>query len=155
MSPIQIIVGTVTGTAEGVARYLQRELSDDQSIEVNLEAAVEDLTRNPDEFLLFCTSNTGAGDLPDNIAPLYQALRNTPPNIAGRSYALINLGDSTFPTYGEAGQMLHDALMDIGAMPVAEPLVVDGSVDRYPQKIVFDWVKENLKGIVADVPQPQ
>ncbi|MEM1402700.1 MAG: flavodoxin domain-containing protein [Pseudomonadota bacterium] len=144
MTRLQIIVGTVTGTAEGVAKYIERELSELADIELTLDTTVEDLTRDPEEVLLFCTSNTGAGDLPDNLLPLYSKLRNEPPNIAGRSYALINLGDSSFPTFGEAGVILHEALLDIGASSIAEPLLIDSSAERYPQKMALDWVREVL-----------
>ncbi|MEM1190150.1 MAG: flavodoxin domain-containing protein [Pseudomonadota bacterium] len=139
-----IIVGSVMGTSEGVAHFLARELTDKFQPEVSLNADVNDLTRDPDELLLFCTSNTGCGDLPDNIMPLYLKLLSEPPNIAGRRYALINLGDSTYPTFGEAGMTLNAALEDIGAVPIAEPLVIDASVDRYPQKIALDWLREIL-----------
>ena len=144
MKKLQIIVGSVTGTAEGVARFLQRELKRDYRIEINLSADIQDLKRDPEELLVFCTSNTGCGDLPGNLLPLYLQLLNEPPDIAGRRYALINLGDRSFPTYGEAGEALHTALRDIGAVPIAEPLLIDGSIERYPQKIALEWAQEIL-----------
>lgn len=160
MQKIQIIVGSVTGTAEGVARFLQRELSapslaaghiagqtEDRvkrRIDINLNAGIEDLQRDAEELLVFCTSNTGCGELPGNLLSLYLQLIDAPPNIAGRRYALINLGDSSFPTYGEAGEALHTALQDIGAVPIAEPLLIDASIERYPQKIALDWAQKIL-----------
>lgn len=156
MQKIQIIVGSVTGTAEGIARFLQRELSGPSPaagrtedrvksrIDINLNAGIEDLQRDPEELLVFCTSNTGCGELPGNLLSLYLQLIDAPPNIAGRRYALINLGDSSFPTYGEAGEALHTALQDIGAVPIAEPLLIDASIERYPQKIALDWAQKIL-----------
>ena len=160
MQKIQIIVGSVTGTAEGVARFLQRELSGPslaagriagqtkdrvkRRIDLNLNAGIEDLQRDPEELLVFCTSNTGCGELPGNLLSLYLQLIDAPPNIAGCRYALINLGDSSFPTYGEAGEALHTALQDIGAVPIAEPLLIDASIERYPQKIALDWAQKIL-----------
>ena len=160
MKKIQIIVGSVTGTAEGVARFLQRELSEPaltaghaedptenhikSQIDINLNAKIEDLQRDPEELLVFCTSNTGCGELPGNLLPLYLRLIDAPPNIAGRRYALINLGDSSFPTYGEAGEALHTALQDIGAVPIAEPLLIDAGIERYPQKIALNWAQKIL-----------
>ena len=160
MQKIQIIVGSVTGTAEGVARFLQQKLSGPsltagriagqtedrvkRRIDINLNAGIEDLQRDPEELLVFCTSNTGCGELPGNLLSLYLQLIDAPPNIAGRRYALINLGDSSFPTYGEAGEALHTALQDIGAVPIAEPLLIDASMERYPQKIALDWAQKIL-----------
>lgn len=145
MAKIQIVVGSVTGMAEGVADFIKENLDNEHQIDTNVETTVEDLVRDDGEFLLFCTSNTGCGDLPDNIYPLYEDLREIPPKIAGRRYALINIGDSSFPTFGEAGAALDTALKDIGAQPVAESLLIDVGEERYPQKIALDWVKNILK----------
>jgi len=141
MAKIQILVGTVMGTAQGVAEFIQKELGDTHQIDVNLDPKVEDLTRDETEFLVFCTSNTGNGDLPDNIAPLYVALTSEFPRIAYRKYALINLGDSSYPTFGQAGQDLDAALQDIGASPVSAPLTIDATMERYPQKRALDWIR--------------
>jgi len=70
MRKIQFIVGTVMGTAQRLAEYLQKQLSGHYAIDVNLNPSIEDLTRDENELLIFCTSNTGNGDLPDNINPL-------------------------------------------------------------------------------------
>ncbi len=141
MAKIQILVGTVMGTAQGVAEFLQKELCNDHDVEVNLEPTIADLTRDENEFLVFCTSNTGSGDLPDNILPLYVGLKNEFPRIAYRQYALINLGDSSYPTFGQAGHDLDAALQDIGAAPVADTLTIDATAERYPQKVALDWLR--------------
>ncbi|MEM6301760.1 MAG: flavodoxin domain-containing protein [Pseudomonadota bacterium] len=144
MAKIQIVIGSVTGTAEGVADFIKDELDSEHTIDTNVDTTVDDLVRDDGELLLFCTSNTGCGDLPDNIYPLYEDLRETPPKIAGRKYALINIGDSSFPTFGEAGVALDEALKDIGAEPLAESLLIDVGEERYPQKIALEWVKSIL-----------
>ena len=144
MSKLLIIVGTETGTAEGVAIHLEKALSDSYTVEVSLSATVADLLRDPEELLVFCTANTGAGDLPENIEPLYNALQSESPDIAGRPYALITLGDSMYSTFGEAGEKLEEALQKLGASPIADSLLIDTGEDRYPQKIALDWLKEQL-----------
>lgn len=132
------------GTAQGLAEYLQKQLSDHYTIDVNLNPSIDDLTRDENELLIFCTSNTGNGDLPDNISPLYLGLRNEFPRIAYRKYLLINLGDSSYPTYGQAGKDLDEALLDIGAERLAEPLLIDASAVRYPQKLALEWLSPIL-----------
>ncbi len=145
MASIQIIVGSVMGTAQGVADYLHKELSAQHTVEVNNSASSADLVRNADELLLFCTSNTGSGDLPENIVPVYNALRTEFPNIAYRKYGLINLGDSSYPTFGEAGRLLDEALLDIGAQRLGDILTIDACADRYPQKTALSWTHNLLK----------
>ena len=147
MANIKIIIGTVTGTAARVADYLKQELSEQHSVETTLKASVDDLLNDSDQLLIFCTSNTGAGDLPDNILPLYNALTTQSPNIAGREYALITLGDSGYQTFGKAGVKLDTALKSVGAVPVADSLLIDARQETLPEKQAFDWVKKILEPV--------
>ena len=141
MEKIQIIVGSATGTAQRVAEHLAEAFSSTHSVEVNSQANSDHLTRDAEEFLLFCTSNTGAGDLPENILSLYIELTTFYPKIAGRKYALINLGDSSFPTYGEAGEHLDKALQDLGAVPVTESCLIDAMQESEPEKVALAWAR--------------
>lgn len=145
MANIQIIVGSEMGGTEEIAKYLAQELAGEHSVSVNTQASAADLTRDKNEFLVFCTSNTGCGDLPANIAPLYAQLKTEFPNIAYRKYALANFGDSSYPTFGEAGNLLNEALLDIGAQIVGEPLLIDAGTDRHPQLAVLNWLINILK----------
>lgn len=141
MAAIQIIVGSVMGTAQGVAEYLERTLGGIHDVRINNSASCDDLAHNSNELFIFCTSNTGSGDLPENIAPLCHALRTTPPNIARCQYGLINLGDSAYPTFGEAGHTLDGALQNAGAQRLHEMLTIDASAERYPQKSALAWAE--------------
>lgn len=141
MAEITIFVGTVMGTAQGVAEALARTLNDaGHAAKVELSPRVSDLTDRPDDYWLFCTSNTGAGDLPDNIQPFYEALTSQYPRIAGRHYRMIILGDSCYPTFAEAGHRLDAALADIGAIRDGEPLVLDAMSGADPQTEALNWL---------------
>ena len=95
MAVIQIIVGSVMGTALGVAQTLQQTLANSgHQVSINTLFQRGQLNADPKEILLICTSNTGSGDLPMNIVPFYEHLKNDYPMIAGRRYGLVNLGDS-------------------------------------------------------------
>lgn len=141
MVRIQIMVGSEMGTAEGVAA-VAKDWLDNAGYEavVNPLPEVEDITANPDDILLICTSNTGAGDLPGNIQPLYLGLTRDFPNIAGRRYGVINLGDSSYATFAEAGRAIDAALSDIGAARIGEPLVLDACSGDDPEEVVTDWL---------------
>ena len=145
MAKIKIIIGTVTGTAVRVADHLKQELSEQHSVETVLKASVDDLLNDPDQLLIFCTSNTGAGDLPDNILPLYNALTTQSPNIEGRDYALITLGDSGYQTFGQAGVKLDTALKSLGAVPITDSLLIDARQETPPEKQAFAWIKKILE----------
>lgn len=146
MASIQILVGSVMGTAETVAEAVAAELRQlNHEVTVNFQADVNDILRDNDEVLLICTSNTGSGELPDNIQPLYLQLTRDFPRIAGRRYGVINLGDSSYTTFNEGGRALDEAFADLGAQRVGDPLVIDAceGMDAEEESIV--WVKEWAK----------
>jgi len=133
MAEVQIIVGSVMGTALVVAQSLADILSTlGHKTRVNPQFQNGQLYTNPKEILLICTSNTGSGDLPMNIVPFYEHLKNDYPMIAGRRYGLVNLGDSSYPTFAQAGKTLDEAMADLGAQRIGDPLILDAIyVDDY------------------------
>lgn len=143
MTRVQILVGTEMGTAETVAGDLKDRL-DNQGIAavVNPLPELDDLLDNPNDTLLICTSNTGAGELPSNIQPLYLALVRDLPNIAGRRYGVINLGDSSYTTFGEAGRAIDHAMSELGAVRIGEPLVLDATSGDNPSELALAWLDD-------------
>lgn len=114
------------GTAAEVAQALAATLTElGHNCRLNAHFEAGQLTENPAELILICTSNTGMGDLPANITPLYQHLACDFPNIAGRRYGIVNLGDSSYPNFAQAGKTLDEAMADIGAVRIGEPCVLD------------------------------
>lgn len=146
MSKIQILVGSVTGTAQEIAHEVAEELAAaGHEASINDQPTAADLLRDPEEILLFCTSNTGAGDLPGNLQPLYRQLITEYPAIAGQRYGLINLGDSSYMTFGDAGQQLDETLADLGAQRLGDALLLDASSGDEPQPIARAWTKQWVK----------
>ncbi|GLS27635.1 flavodoxin domain-containing protein [Marinibactrum halimedae] len=148
MATIRIFYGTVMGTAQGVAIALNKFLSDEghQTIMQSSAFQASDL-ENENEILLICTSNTGAGDIPPSLQPLYLHLKNDYPRIAGRSYSIINLGDSAYPTFGQAGISLDEAFTDIGATRLGDILTLDASIGESPQQQALTWAEEWIKNL--------
>jgi MioC protein len=141
MANVILFVGTVMGTAEGVAQALARKLeSAGHNARVENCPRAKDLLDNKDALWLFCTSNTGAGDLPDNIQGLYEQLTQEYPAIAGQHYRMVILGDSCYPTFAEAGHRLDAALADIGAVRDGEPLIIDAMTGEDPQALALSWL---------------
>lgn len=140
MAHIQIIVGSVMGTALEVAQALEDTFSGlGHSVWVNAEFQPGQLTQKPEEVILLCTSNTGMGDLPANIVPLWVHLSNDCPDINGRRYGLINLGDSSYPNFAQAGQTLDEAMADLGGQRLGEPLVLDAIYVTDPADEAAAW----------------
>ena len=142
MSKIQIFIGTVYGGAEQVAEILSEELGKlGHEVSLNTYARAEDLARDPNEIILLCHSNTGSGELPDNIQPLYLHLTRDYPRIAGRRYGVVNLGDSSYTTFNEGGRMLDAAFEDLGAIRIGEPLILDACSGDDEDALPREWVQ--------------
>lgn len=143
MSKIQIFIGSVYGGAEEVAEILNDELTKlGHEVSLNTYARAEDLARDSNEIILLCHSNTGSGELPDNIQPLYLHLTRDYPRIAGRRYGVVNLGDSSYTTFNEGGRMLDAAFEDLGAKRIGDPLVLDASSGDDAATLTRAWVQD-------------
>lgn len=141
MASIQILVGSVYGRAEQIAEVAAASLRElGHEVSLNTYARPEDLVRDADEILLLCHSNTGAGELPDNIEPIYLHLTRDYPRIAGKRYGVINLADSSYNTFNEAGRMLDAAFANLGAVRIGEPLVLDACSGDNPEAQTRDWI---------------
>lgn len=136
---IQIITGSMTGNADRIATQAAELLSaQGHQVRINNRFSPQDLDN--DDLLLLCHSNTGAGDLPDNILPLYLHLARDFPRIAGRRYGVINLGDSSYTSFNEAGVLLDAAMQDLGAVKLSESLIFDTSEDEDTDAQLRDWI---------------
>ena len=142
MASIQILIGSIYGGAEQVAEIAAEQLRElGHQVALNTYARAEDLTRNADEILLLCHSNTGSGELPDNIQPIYLHITRDYPRIAGRRYGVINLADSSYSSFNDAGRMLDEAFADLGANRIGEPLVLDACSGDSPEALTREWVQ--------------
>lgn len=151
MINIQILIGSVMGTSEQIAEIAAEQLrSHGCSVQLNSYAEPADLIRDPEEILLLCHSNTGAGDLPDNILSVYLHLTREFPALAGRRYGVINLCDSSYITFNEAGRMLDAAFADVGARRIGEPLLLDASSGDDSQGLTLAWIDTWLGLLNAD-----
>ena len=154
---IAIATGTVYGGAKLVAEEIQNALENHGHNAVLLteeEQAAEliGLLENDDiDIFLVCTSTTGAGDLPEDIVDLHTHLVTTPPRVSGLRYAVVALGDSSYgDTYCGGGLSLDSALEDIGAVRVAEPLLLDAMETVTPEDDAVPWVVDLIESLADD-----
>jgi flavodoxin len=146
MAAIQILIGSIYGGAEQVAEIAAAQLRElGHQVSLNTYARPEDVTRDANEILLLCHSNTGSGELPDNIQPIYLHITRDYPRIAGKRYGVINLGDSSYSSFNEAGRMLDAAFADLGAVRIGEPLVIDACIGDDADAMAREWVNEWAK----------
>lgn len=129
--------GTATETAENVAEQLQQQGHETRVVR---RPTLNDI-QNPDEVLLVCCATIGQGDVPDSLMSLYCALQDTPPALAGRSLAVIALGDSSYEYFAGGGRQVRELLLDLGACEITPMLVLDALDASRAEDDVAAWVK--------------
>lgn len=135
MASVQIIVGTVMGTALNVALTIKSALENfGHGVQVTEHFRVGDLAMN-DSIILVCTSNTGMGDIPANLTGFYAHIVNERPEMTGRAYNVVNLGDSSYPNFGEAGKLIDTSLKELGGHRLGDMFIMDAIlVDDYEEE---------------------
>lgn len=144
---VAILSGSVYGTAEEVARHAERLLK-----EAGFEAwhaprmSLDELKAfGPDAFLTV-TATTGMGELPDNLQPLYFAIRDQLPAWFGKPAGVIALGDSSYgDTFCGGGELVRELYAELSLQEVLPMLRLDASETVTPEADAEPW----LAGFVA------
>lgn len=142
MAKFEIIVGSVLGASEYVADALQEILvKNTHSAEIHLTPKLADLDHNTNWII--CTSTHGAGDLPDNIQPFAEQLKNQ--NLSKHSFLIIGLGDSSYDTYCHGSIQLENIMLSGGATLLHPALHIDVLNHPIPEDAAVEWLNNWLK----------
>ncbi len=142
---VAILSGSVYGTAEEVARHAASILKT-AGFETfyNSRASLAELHAfGPDAFLAV-TSTTGMGELPDNLQPLYFAIRDQlPAPWRGLPGAVIGLGDASYgDTFCGGGEQMRELFAELGLREVLPMLRLDASESVTPEADAEPWLAE-------------
>ncbi|GLR64191.1 flavodoxin domain-containing protein [Marinospirillum insulare] len=140
MADLVILVGSVYGgsveVAEAVAEAVEAE---GLTVELSEEPTLASLENS--SVILLVSSTTGSGELPENIQPFYAALQEQPLALAGRGYAVIALGDSSYgDSYCAGGLLLDEQFAGLGAKALMPLLKIDALEFFQPADGVADWL---------------
>jgi len=142
---VAILSGSVYGTAEEVARHAAGILkAAGHDAWHNPRASLTDVQSfGPDAFLAV-TSTTGMGELPDNLQPLYFAIRDQLPAAwRGLPGAVIGLGDASYgDTFCGGGEMMRELFGELGIREVLPMLRLDASESVTPETDAEPWLGE-------------
>ena len=115
-TPLSILFGSQTGNAEALAKRAASEAR-----KLGFAPSVHDLAsyavdRLPSERrVIFITSTYGDGDPPDNAKPFWERIRNgTAPSVRDLRFAVLALGDSSYPKFCAFGQAIDERLEAMG-----------------------------------------
>lgn len=141
---LTILVGTMTGTAEMVAQEVEDGLGAE-----GYTVAIEPMDNlGPDVFaragsFLICTSTYGQGDVPDNARAFFEAVQAARPDLAGRRYGVIGLGDSTYgDTFNAGGRQFDELLSGLGARAVGARLEHNASSGVMAEDAGIAWARD-------------
>lgn len=138
---LTILVGSVLGAAEYVADALaesaqQAGYTTDIQLSPDLDSIKADAT------WVICTSTHGAGELPDNIQPFAEQLKQA--SLTGTQAYIIGLGDSSYDTFCHGALEMETLLQQAGATLLAEPLHIDVLNHPIPEDAAVEWFAEKL-----------
>ncbi|WP_373767553.1 FMN-binding protein MioC [Glaesserella sp.] len=121
---ICIITGSTLGGAEYVADHLNDVLTE-QGYQVELFNQAELADIQHQTSLLVVTSTHGAGELPENIQPLFQQIDESDLDFSQMKFSVIGLGSSDYDTFCNAVNIVEQSLTAKGATQVCESLRID------------------------------
>lgn len=137
MADITLISGSTLGSAEYVAEHLAEKLEEaGYSSEIQHGPLIEDLPT--DGIWLVISSTHGAGDIPDNLVPFYEALQEKEADLSGIRFGLIGIGSREYDTFCGAIDKIDDAIRACGAKQIGETLkinVLDHEIPEDPAEI--------------------
>lgn len=98
MADITLISGSTLGGAEYVAEHLAEKLEEAGFTTETLHGPLlEDLSASG--IWLVISSTHGAGDIPDNLSPFYEALQEQKPDLSAVRFGAIGIGSREYDTF--------------------------------------------------------
>lgn len=137
---ITIISASQTGNARKVAEQLKTKLAA-SGLEVKLVAAADYKPKNlaDEKLLLLVTSTQGDGEPPEEAVSLHKYLfGKKAPNLQHTEFAVLGLGDSSYPDFCQAGKDFDAKLAELGATR----LLARQDCDLDYQAIADNWIEQ-------------
>lgn len=118
---ITIISASQTGNARKVAEQLKNKLSEQHSVTLVSAADYKAKKINQEQILLLVTSTQGDGEPPEEAVNLHRFLfGKKAPSLAGIEFAVLGLGDSSYPNFCQAGKDFDQRFAELGATRLLE-----------------------------------
>lgn len=146
MADITLISGSTLGSAEYVAEHLAEKLEEAGHSTTTLHGPqLDDLSI--EGLWLVVSSTHGAGDIPDNLQPLYKAIQEQKPDLSGIHYGAIGIGSKEYDTFCEAIEKIDQLFTECGAIRIGEIEkinILDHDIPEDPAEIWLDSWKNLL-----------
>jgi len=139
MADITLISGSTLGGAEYVAEHLAEQLEDAGFTTETLHGPLGD-DLSADGIWLVITSTHGAGDIPDNLVPFYDYLREDKPDLSNVRYGAIGIGSREYDTFCGAIDKLDAEMKACGAEQLGETLKINILEHDIPEDPAELWL---------------
>ena len=154
MTPLLLLVGTMTGNAEIAAEEMQQVFREECGCDAKLIPmdGVDPGVFRGNGIVIVCTSTYGEGDVPENAKPLYEALCARRPDLSGVRYAVFGLGDSNYrDTFNGGGRRFDDILSALGAVRLGERAAHDARSGVDPWEYAREWARRWHAAVRAEL----
>ncbi|MGY4676742.1 FMN-binding protein MioC [Pasteurella sp. P03HT] len=139
---ICLITGSTLGGAEYVAEHIAEILQQTYPIHLVHGPALEDVIN--EKYWLVITSTHGAGELPDNIKPLFEQLTKENITLTDLHFAVIGLGNSDYDTFCYAVNQVEQVLLSKKATQICPSLKIDMLHTTDPEHLAEEWLPHFL-----------
>ncbi len=111
-----IVYGTETGNSKKVASNLLATFKKNKIQAKAVDVFQYDINKlEKENLVLFVMSTQGEGEFPQNAVAFYEKLKASNANLSKVSFAVLGLGDSSYPLFSNAGILLDEVLAEKGA----------------------------------------
>ncbi|PVZ81903.1 FMN-binding protein MioC [Serratia sp. S1B] len=139
MADITLISGSTLGSAEYVAEHLAEQLETAGfSTEILHGPELDELTLSG--LWLVISSTHGAGDLPENLQPLLEQIKQQQPDLSLVKFGAVGLGSSEYDTFCGAIKQLDELLQENGAKRIGSRLEIDVTQHEIPEDPAEKWL---------------
>lgn len=140
MADITLITGSTLGSAEYVAELLTEKLEEAGfSTELLHGPELEELSVEG-TWLVVCSTH-GAGDLPDNLQPLFDELAEKKPDLSQVRYGAVGIGNREYDLFCGAIEKIDVLLTSCGAQRIGDRLDIDVLEHEIPEDPAEVWVE--------------
>ncbi|GAA0484210.1 MULTISPECIES: FMN-binding protein MioC [Tatumella] len=141
MADITFITGSTLGSAEYVAEELAALLEQEEiSSEILHGPALDDLPVTGTWLLI--TSTHGAGEVPDNLLPFFEQLKEQQPDLSAVRYGAIGLGNHEYDLFCGAIRSIDQLLQSLGATRIGDRLEIDVLQHDVPEDPASEWLAD-------------
>ncbi|MDQ1212956.1 FMN-binding protein MioC [Pantoea anthophila] len=140
MADITLISGSTLGSAEYVAEHLEEKLQEAGFSTQLLHGPALDEVPQTGIWLVVCSTH-GAGDIPDNLLPLAEAIRDSQPDLSQVRFGAVGLGNHEYDLFCGAIRQIDALLTAQGAKRIGNRLEIDVLEHEIPEDPAEAWLE--------------